>query len=174
MKIEAREMCLNEIELMVDYFLNAEAAFLEKMGVDRAKLPEREQWIKKLQLDIVKPFNERAFFYVVWLMDNEPIGHSNINNIVFGSSATMHLHVWKNEKRKSGLGLHFLQKTIPLYFKYFDLKELICEPRAANIAPNKTLLKLGFEFLKTYETTPGWINFHQTVSRYRLLKENLE
>ena len=83
----------------------------------------------------------------------------------------MHLHLWESNRRQKGLGLQFLKQTIPYYFENFDLEKLICEPRAENIAPNKTLRKSGFELVRTYETTPGWINFHQTVNRYEFKKE---
>jgi RimJ/RimL family protein N-acetyltransferase len=85
----------------------------------------------------------------------------------------MHLHLWKNDKRKNGLGFDFLKRTIPYYFKNFELETLICEPYSENIAPNRVLQKLGFQLIRTYDTTPGWINFHQTVNRYELKKEQL-
>ena len=44
------------------------------------------------------------------------------------------------------------------------LENLYCEPYALNLAPNGTLLKLGFKLVKQYETTPGSINFYQKVN----------
>ena len=85
----------------------------------------------------------------------------------------MHLHLWENSTRKKGLGLDFLKMTVPYYFKNLELQKLICEPYSKNIAPNKVLKKLGFELVRTYETTPGQINFLQTVNRYELKKENV-
>ena len=61
---------------------------------------------------------------------------------------------------------------MPYYFKNFGLQKLICEIRVENTAPLKVLKKNGFELTRTYDTTPGWINFHQTVNRYELVKEN--
>ena len=107
------------------------------------------------------------------MFDNQAIGHSNINNIEFGKSATMHLHLWNNDTRKSGLGLNFLRLTIPYYFRNFELERLICEPFSKNIAPNKVLKNLDFELVRTYDTTPGSINFRQTVNRYEFKKKQL-
>jgi len=86
----------------------------------------------------------------------------------------MHLHIWRKDKRKNGFGLDFLRLTIPYFFKNFKLEKLICEPYSENIAPNRALKKLGFELVRTYETTPGWISFRQTVNRYELKKKQLE
>ena len=46
------------------------------------------------------------------------------------------------------------------------LKRLFCEPNAFNVAPNRTLQKAGFKYLKTHMTVPGPLNFHQAVTRW--------
>ena len=172
MELSVREMQPNDIEHIVDYFVNADEAYLKGMGAGQSKLPSRNEWIQKIQAELEKPYPQKEYYYIIWLLDHQPIGHSNINHIQFGEEAKMHLHVWKLLKRKKGLGYEFLKLTIPYYFKNLKLKKLICEPYAKNIAPNKTLVKLGFKFIKTYETTPGIINFHQEVNRYELMSIN--
>ena len=174
MKLGVREMTLDDIEKIVDYFVNADPRFLKGMGVDKTKLPEKSQWIEKLRVECNKVYSGKEFYYIIWLLDDIAIGHSNINNIEFGRSAHMHLHLWNNNNRKGGLGLQFIKLSIPFYFKNFELEKLICVPYSKNIAPNRLLLKAGFEFVQTYETTPGWINFYQAVNQYELKKEQLK
>jgi RimJ/RimL family protein N-acetyltransferase len=174
MKLNVREIQLDDIEKIVDYFVNADTEFLKGMGADKRKLPKRKEWVQKLKSEFKKVNKNKEFYYIIWLLDDQPIGHSNINKIEFKNIATMHLHLWKSDKRKNGFGLDFLRLTIPYYFKNFGLKKLVCEPSSENVAPNRVLRKLGFEFVKTYDTTPGWINFHQTVNRYELKKEQLK
>ena len=174
MKIEVREFIESDIEKIVDYFVQADSIFLKGMGAKKNKLPNRDSWIKALQLELAKPYSEKSCFYIIWLIDNQPVGHSNINHIKFGESAIMHLHLWKNGKRKSGLGLKFLKMTIPIYFEKLELQKLVCEPYSENIAPNKTLKKVGFNLIRTYETIPGPINFLQKVNRYELTKKQLD
>lgn len=173
MTLTVREIQLNDIEKIVDYFILADEKFLHGMGADKSKLPDKREWIKTLESELKKSYTNKEFYYIIWLLDNQEVGHSNINNIEFGKSATMHLHLWNGEIRKRGLGLDFLKLTIPYYFKNFGIETLICEPYSKNIAPNRVLIKLGFEFVRTYDTTPGLINFHQTVNRYELKKEQL-
>jgi len=172
MKLSVRELQVADIEKVVNYFVHADADFLKGMGADKNKLPEKKAWIEKLKLGIKKSYPHKEFYDIIWLADNQPIGHSNVNNIKFEESATMHLHLWENDKRKKGLGLELLKLTIPYFFENLKLEKLICEPYAKNIAPNKTLKKFGFELVRTYETIPGWINFKQTVNRYELTKHN--
>lgn len=174
MSLKVRKMTISEIPLMVDYFLDSSSEFLKGMGADKKKLPSREKWINKLEKDFLKKKEDREFYYLIWLFNGEPVGHSNINKIDYGNTATMHLHLWQIGERKRGLGSEFLKMSIPIYFREFELNRLLCEPKAENEAPNKVLIKLGFRFVKSYETIPGWINFKQRVNRYeyRLLAQD--
>ena len=171
MKLSVRELKRHEIGMIVDYFINAEDSFLKGMGANKNKLPTREEWVEKLESDFTKSYIEKDFYYIIWLQNGQAVGHSNINHIEFGNTATMHLHLWGTATRKKGLGLDFLIMTVPYYFKNFELQKLICEPYSKNVAPNKVLKKLGFELVRTYDTIPGQINFLQTVNRYELNKE---
>jgi [ribosomal protein S5]-alanine N-acetyltransferase len=170
-KISVRLATTSDHKRIVDYFLNGSEDFLTGMGVDRKKLPERSAWLKLLEDNHQTQLEKKSFFYVIWLVDGVPVGHSNINKIVFGEEAYTHLHMWRSGIRQSGLGYEFMRMSIPFYFDRFGLKNLFCEPYALNAAPNKTLKKLGFDFLQQYETIPGWISFLQPVNRWVLTRE---
>jgi len=174
MNVNIREIQLVDIEKIIDYFHESETAFLEAMGVDKKKLPDREQWIEKLKVEYNKKIEKKELYYIIWLFNDEPIGHSNISKIKLGNSATMHLHIWNIDKRYKGLGLEFLKRTIPIYFEKYKLNKLICEPYSKNVAPNKVLQKAGFTFIRSYDTIPGPINFYQTINRYELSAEGFE
>ena len=158
----------NDFNNMVDYFLKADNQFLQGMGVDPEKLPKRGEWLTLLLDDHKKDIENKGFYYIIWLLENMPVGHSNINKIIFGKEAYMHLHFWRSDKRQKGFGFEFMKLCIPYYFNSFKLKKIYCEPYALNPGPNKILKKLGFDFIKQYETTPGRINFYQPVNRWCL------
>jgi RimJ/RimL family protein N-acetyltransferase len=80
----------------------------------------------------------------------------------------MHPHLWNSDERNKGLGIAFLKLTIPVFFSAMQIKKLYCEPYALNDAPNKILNKFGFNFVKEYITTPGSLNFEQSVKRWEL------
>jgi RimJ/RimL family protein N-acetyltransferase len=167
-EISVRPANLEHYERIVDYFLKGDRKFLDGMGVDPEKLPARESWIQLLHENHERPTVEKNIFYVIWHVNEKPAGHSNINKIIFGEEAYMHLHMWEPSIRKSGLGFQFVQQSIPFYFNKFQLKSLFCEPYARNPAPNATLKRLGFDFIKEYETVPGPISFLQPVNRWAL------
>ena len=171
--LSVREIQNVDIENIVDYFINSTQKFLNEMAVDKNLLPEKDTWIKKIQYEISKDKHEKEIYYVIWMHGNEKIGHSSLTNIIFGKEAKMHLHLWKNDNRKKGLGLNLLKKTILHYFSNFELENIYCEPFSENPAPNRILLKIGFDFLKKYKTTPGITNYPQVVNRYRLSKDKI-
>jgi RimJ/RimL family protein N-acetyltransferase len=166
--LSVREIQHTDIEPLTDYWFKSDPQFLVNMGVDLSKMPTREQWQEMLDHQISQPYREKLSYCIIWLLNNEAIGHSNINRIIFGEEAYMHLHIWKNDNRIKGLGLQLVKMTLPYFFKNMELKKICCEPYALNPAPNRIIEKIGFDFIKEYVTVPGWINFEQPVKHWEL------
>lgn len=162
------------IPFIIDYWLNADTAFLEGMGVDLSKMPSRQLWEESLLEQLRQPIPEKKSYCIIWHQHDHPIGHSNINKIVFGQEAYMHLHLWQSQTRQKGMGETLVRMTLPFFFENYQLQTLFCEPYALNPAPNKTLAKVGFQFLETYITTPGWLNFEQAVNKWAMTRESYQ
>jgi RimJ/RimL family protein N-acetyltransferase len=169
--LEVRELQYSDIELIINYWLKSDPEFLTAMGVDLEKIPEREHWQSMLEEQLSQNFSEKKSYCIIWLQDGNPIGHSNVNKIQFGKEAYMHLHLWKPENRRRGMGLELIKKTIPYFFRNLDLQKIFSEPNAMNPAPNKALERAGFSFLGNYVCIPGWINTEQEVNLWVLEAE---
>ncbi|HLP11053.1 MAG TPA: GNAT family protein [Flavobacteriales bacterium] len=168
--LSIREIIPSDIPLLADYWLNADPAFMRGMGVDLSKMPSRDEWENMLAEQINSDYPDKKAYCIIWLNNGVPCGHSNINKIVFGDEASMHLHLWKNDTRNKGLGTEFVKLSIPLFFDKYRLKKLYSEPYALNPAPHRVLEKAGFIFVKEYTCVPGWINFEQTVKRWEIFR----
>jgi RimJ/RimL family protein N-acetyltransferase len=166
-----REMQQIDIARITAYWLQADPAFLSNMGVDLSKMPSKDQWEEMLTAQLSTPYHEKKSYCLIWLIDDKAVGHSNVNKIIFGEEAYMHLHIWDDEIRKKGIGTALVKMSLPLFFKNLNLKKIVCEPYALNPAPNRVLEKAGFEFIHSYVTIPGWINFEQQVNRWELRYE---
>ncbi len=166
MNLSAREMRIEEIDMVVEYFHDSSSEHLEMLGVDPTRLPRPEVWRERIRHELSRPLESRTAFLVAWLMDERPVGFSSCDKIAWGERANMHLHVVDAEKRNRGLGAEFVKRTAAIYFDRLRLKSLYCEPNAFNVAPNRTLQKAGFTYVKTYMTVPGPLNFHQAVTRW--------
>lgn len=163
-----REMALEEVDLVIDYFHDSTPEHLEVLGVDPTRLPNRRDWRARYAAEYGKPVAERATLLVVWQLDGVAIGFSSADRIVHGEQAHMHLHVVDPRRRRSGIGSACVRETVGIYFDVLALKRLFCEPNAFNVAPNRTLQSVGFRYVKTYTTVPGALNYHQAVTRWAL------
>lgn len=170
MNITVRPIRESDIDKIAAYWLNSSDEHLIGMGVDLDKLPESSQFTEMLLQQISLPVKERMTYALIWEADGEAIGHCNVNKIVFEEEAFVHLHIWKTSFRQKGVGLELFKQSINLFFGHLNLKRIYCEPYAHNPAPNKTLEKAGFQYLKTYTTIPGSINFEQEVNCWVITK----
>ncbi len=171
--VRVRPMTRDDAPKVVSYFRGLSRAALDDMGVDPAKLPRKRAWIELIQRDMNAPDAEREFFYLGWEAQGTLIGHTNINQIRFGKSAFMHLHLWEPSRRTQGLGTELVRQSVPIFVERFGLRLLICEPKADNPGPNRLLPKVGFKLVRSYRTSPGWIGYEQIVNRWEFLPESI-
>jgi RimJ/RimL family protein N-acetyltransferase len=167
----ARPMQLSETDLVADYFLRAAPEYLKSLGVDPARVPTRVQWQARFAQQFALPVERREIVLVLWELDGEPAGFSSSDKIKLGDEAYMHLHILHPERRQKGNGAIFVRQTAKIYFETLKIKRLFCEPYALNVAPNRTLQAAGFKYIKTHETVPGPMNFHQPVTRWMIERE---
>ena len=168
--LAVREILPEDVDALVNYWLHSDPEFMRGMGVDLTKLPKREVLEKMLSSQLSQVYTEKQSYAMIWLIDQKPVGHCNVNKIEFGKSAYMHLHLWHSEHRQKGLGSALVKLCLPHFFEKLKLETIYCEPYALNPSPNKTLAKLGFTFEREYITTPGYLNFEQPVKRWSLNK----
>jgi RimJ/RimL family protein N-acetyltransferase len=168
MSICVREMRLDEVGVVIDYFHSATADHLDRLGVDAARLPAPTKWQDHYRQDFARPIEDRHSYLVLWEADGEPLGFSTADKITFGREAYMHLHILQPDRRQSGFGSECVRRTAAIYFEKLKLAQLFCEPNAFNVAPNRTLQAVGFKYLRTYNTVPGPLNYHQAVTLWML------
>ncbi len=51
-------MALNEVGIRIDYFHSASDAHLDILGVDRTKLPSKDEWLRQYELDADLPLEK--------------------------------------------------------------------------------------------------------------------
>ena len=166
--LSVRELRESDIEFIVRYWLSSDPAFLTGMGVDLDKLPTEIALYDMLREQLRTPVEQKRSYCIIWQLDGKPIGHCNTNPTVYSEDAYMHLHIWNSNGRKKGMGVQFVKMTLNYFFENLKLKKLYSEPFALNPAPNRTLEKVGFDFVKEYITVPGSLNFEQPVKRWEL------
>ena len=155
-----------DYEEMIEYFHSADDALLAVMGVDRNRLPTRATWLARLLPDLARAASQKQTYYLSWRLDGIPVGHSSANQISYGHQAFVHLHLWHAAQRRGGMGQRFFDRSLRLFVSNLCLERVICEPHAANPAPNRVLQRAGFQLVRRYRTIPGLINLEQDVNRW--------
>lgn len=171
-RISVRIMTKNDVPYIVNYWQSASKDYLLTMGAMIEKIPSKETMSLFLEGQVRLSDDKKESFCAIWLLDNEPIGHCNVNTITYGKQATMHLHAWNSLERNRGYGVQFVKLSLKYFFKQLKLEKVVCEPYALNDAPNRTLQKAGFSFVKEYITIPGSLNFEQSVKQWSLTRED--
>lgn len=159
-------MSVVDAGVRVDYFHDAPDDLLDKMGVDRHQLPDRDAWLERHCEDLSGPIEHRKMCGVIWELDGRTIGFSTADRIVYGEEAFMHLHITDSDLRAHGHGVEFVKLSAAHYFTVLRLRRLYSEPQALNIAPNRTLQRAGFQYVLSHSTRPGPINREQLATRW--------
>lgn len=163
-----RPLRLDEVGLRIDYFHGASDEFLGRLGVDRARLPAPDAWRAWYEEDFGRPLDQRENYAVAWELDKTVIGFSSLDRITFGREAFLHLHILDPGHRRAGLAAQLVRRSALHFIETLYLTRLCSEPHAFNPAPNRTLQRAGFRYAFTHHTTPGALNFPQTVNRWCL------
>lgn len=166
MQLVVREMHVDEVGLVPAYFHASTPGRLEQLGVDPTRLPSPDAWRQRYVDELARPVSQRSVLLALWELDGAPLGFSTADRIVYGEQAHMHLHILAPDRRGSGLGSRCVRETVQLYLDQLQLKRILCEPNALNVAPNRALQAAGFRYVKTHRTVPGPLNYHQAVTRW--------
>ncbi|WP_420451749.1 GNAT family N-acetyltransferase [Ilumatobacter sp.] len=161
-------MTVDDASMRIRYFHDASDEFLVRLGVDRALLPDPADWLEWYRTDFERPIPERQSYGVMWMVEADVVGWSNVDHIEFGRQAFMHLHIADEHNRATGHGSRFVALGLRELFNVLQLDRLYCEPNALNAAPNRTLQRVGFTYEFSHVATPGSINFKQVTTRWRI------
>jgi RimJ/RimL family protein N-acetyltransferase len=161
-----RPLRREEFARRVDYFIDSSDEYLAQLGVDRALMPDRGEWIGYYEEDSARQLAERETYHLGWELDGRLIGFGSTDNIEFGEQAFMHLHIVEEPLRRQGLGTEFVRRSVDEFFRALELKRLFCQPNAYNVAPNRALQRAGFRYVLSAEMAPSVINPPQPITRW--------
>ncbi len=164
--LSIRPLTENDIPYIVRYWHENSDENLVRMGADKTKLGSEEEFTQFLT-NLCKTSIEKVnSCYMIWLIDDKPVGYNALKDIHHGDIAHMHLHMWDSEYRGKGYGAQFFCMAALEFYKLFNLKMILCEPRSSNPMPNKMLAKIGFKKWKTYLSTASELSLTCELNSY--------
>lgn len=165
-KLSIRLLTLNDIPHIVRYWHENSDENLVRMGADKNKLGSEEEFTQFLKNLCKAPLEKVNSCYMIWLIDNKLVGYNALKDIQHGDIAHMHLHMWDSEYRGKGYDAQFFSMAALEFYKLFNLKMILCEPRSSYHMPNKMLTKIDFKKWKTYVSTASELSLTSEVNSY--------
>jgi RimJ/RimL family protein N-acetyltransferase len=158
----------------IAYFTRASQADAERMGLAIDRVPSPTQLRSDLETMIATPVDQLRSFVLAWCIDGKTIGHSSLKDIVPGESGSIHLHMWRADLRGKGYGPRLFCLSALDFYERFNLKRIICEPKADNPMANRLLQRIGFPLVLTHVAAGSELSVVCELNRYDVLRDVAE
>jgi [ribosomal protein S5]-alanine N-acetyltransferase len=163
----------DHIAYITRYWTSGDASFWEGMGLNPAKIPSAEKMAEDFRLMAQTADRQKRVCSLVWELNGVPVGYTTLKRIEFGVRADVHLHMWASDLRGRGYGVRFMQLALREFFRRFHLPFILCEPLAANPAPNAVMRKLGATFLGVAQMVPSELCHEVEAARYKITPDQV-
>jgi RimJ/RimL family protein N-acetyltransferase len=173
-RLTVRPLASEDFDGYIAYFTQPSKADAERMGlaIDRVPSPDRLRF--DLEAMITTPPDRLRSFVLAWCLDGKTIGHSSLKDIVPGEFGSIHLHMWRTDLRGRGYGPRLFCLSALDFYERFNLKRMICEPKADNPMANTMLKKIGFPLVLTHVAASSELSVVCELNRYEILRDVAE
>jgi RimJ/RimL family protein N-acetyltransferase len=173
-RLTVRPLASEDFDGFIAYFTRASQADAERMGLAIDKVPSPTQLRSDLEAMIATPVDLLRSFVLAWCLDGKTIGHSSLKDIVPGEFGSIHLHMWRADLRGRGYGPHLFCLSALDFYQRFNLKQIICEPKADNLMANRMLQRIGFPLVLTHVAAGSELSVVCELNRYEILRDIAE
>jgi len=173
-RLTVRPLAREDFDGFIAYFTRASKADAERMGLAIEKVPSPTQLRSDLEAMIATPVDRLRSFVLAWCLDGKTIGHSSLKDIELGDVGSIHLHMWRADLRGKGYGPRLFCLSALDFYERFNLKRIICEPKADNPMANRMLQKLGFPLILTHVAAGSELSVVCELNRYEILRDVAE
>jgi RimJ/RimL family protein N-acetyltransferase len=173
-RLTVRPLAREDFDGFIAYFTRASKADAERMGLAIDKVPSPVQLRSDLEAMMATPIDRLRSFVLAWCLDDKTIGHSSLKDIVPGVVGSMHLHMWRSDLRGKGYGPRLFCLSALDFYQRFNLKRIICEPKADNPMANRMLQKIGFPLILTHVAAGSELSVVCELNRYEILRDITE
>jgi RimJ/RimL family protein N-acetyltransferase len=173
-RLTVRPLASEDFDGYVAYFTRPSKADAERMGLAIDQVPSAAQLRSGLEKMIATPVDRLRSFVLAWCLDGETIGHSSLKDIIWGDVGSMHLHMWRADLRGKGSGPCLFCLSALDFYDRFNLKRIMCEPKADNPMANRMLKKIGFPLVLTHNAASSELSVVCELNRYEILRDVTE
>jgi RimJ/RimL family protein N-acetyltransferase len=170
-RLTVRPVASEDFDGFIAYFTRASKADAERMGLAIDRVPSATRIRSELEAMMAAPLDQLRTFVLAWCLDGKTIGHSSLKDIVPGDSGSIHLHMWRADLRGKGYGPRLFCLSALDFYERFNLKRIICEPKADNPMANRMLKKIGFPLVLTHVAAGSELSVVCELNRYEILRD---
>lgn len=170
-RLTVRPLASEDFDGYIAYFTRATKADAERMGLAIDRVPSAARMRSDLEAMMAAPLDQLRTFVLAWYLNGETIGHSSLKDIVPCEFGSIHLHMWRADLRGKGYGPRLFCLSALDFYERFNLKRIICEPKADNPMANRMLKKIGFPLVLTHVAAGSELGVVCELNRYEILRE---
>jgi RimJ/RimL family protein N-acetyltransferase len=174
MELSVRPLAAEDFDGFINYWLGLSREEIERLGVAIDRLPSAARMRSELEAMLVARDDGVRSFVLAWCINGEAIGHSALKDIVPADFGSIHLHMWRTDLRGKGHGPHLFCLAAVDFYERFQLKRIICEPKADNSPPNRLLQRIGFPLISTRIGRSSELSRVCKLNRYDIVREIAE
>src|SRR5689334_9201016 len=115
LEVTFRDLAAGDLPRIADYWLNADSAFLERLGVDASRFGGAEGIIARFESAIPTGDPGQSRLAFAFDVDGEMVGYTNLNRYNATENYS-HWHVIDPQWRKSGLSTLLYPYRLETYF----------------------------------------------------------
>jgi RimJ/RimL family protein N-acetyltransferase len=173
-RLTVRPLASEDFRGYITYFTQPSKDDAERMGLAIDRVPSATRLRSDLEAMIATPVEQLRSFVLAWCVDGKTIGHCSLKDILPGEFGSIHLHMWRADLRGKGYGPRLFCLSVIDFYQRFNLRRIICEPKADNPMANRMLQKLGFPLILTHVAASSELSVVCELNRYEILREIAE
>jgi RimJ/RimL family protein N-acetyltransferase len=173
-RLTVRPLASEDFDGYIAYFTRPSKDDAERMGLAIDRVPSAARLRSDLETMLATPVDRLRSFVLAWRLDGETIGHSSLKDIIWGDCGSMHLHMWRPDRRGKGYGPRLFCLSALDFYERFNLKRIMCEPKADNPMANRMLKKIGFPLVLTHVARSSELSVLCELNRYEILRDIAE
>jgi len=173
-RLTVRPLATEDLDGYIAYFTLPSKADAERMGLAIDRVPSPTGLRAEVEAMMAAPLDRLRSFVLAWCIDGKAIGHSSLKDIVPGDFGSIHLHMWRADLRGKGYGPRLFCLSALDFYERFNLKRIICEPKADNPMANRMLKKIGFPLVLTHVAASSELSVVCQLNRYEILRDVAE
>jgi len=170
-RLTVRPLASEDLDGYIAYFTRPSRADAERMGLAIDRVPSATRMRSELDTMMAAPPDQLRSFVLAWCLDGKTIGHSSLKDIVPGEFGSIHLHMWRADLRGKGYGPRLFCLSVLDFYDRFNLKRIMCEPKADNPMANRMLQKIGFPLVLTHVAASSELSVICELNRYEILRD---